>query len=1031
MSLRFRVLLAGVLLAVAAFSLRAQSGLPSRPLVRSRITGEFTPAVALGRQRVLTVVLTIAGDPVGVVRGRAPGKRLEIAESDSVERDLRATQDALTPAIRARGALVLATYQHAINGIKVRTTQDQIAALAALPGVVAVKPVGLYRPTNATSVPFIGAPQVWQGAAGLHGEHVKIAIIDSGIDYTHANFGGPGTVTAFNAAKATSTSAADPSMFGPAAPKVKGGIDLVGDSYDPSQTDDAHAAHPDPNPLDCEGHGSHVAGTAAGYGVTPTGSTFTGPFDASTPNLAFRIGPGVAPLAELYAVRVFGCSGGSDVVLDAIDWSVKHGMHVINMSLGSAFGTAETADAEAANHAVEAGIVVVVSAGNDGSSPYIQGAPASGDKVISVGAVDSTSILQGVRLALNTGSTIQAQNSNGAPFVNDATLPIAVLRNANGAISLGCNANEYAGVAGKLVVTQRGTCPRVDRATFAAAHGALAVAMVNDAAGYPPVEGEIPAVGIPFLGVQGAPAADAARLAAAATATLTRTTILNPTFRTIAPFTSGGPRNGDGRLKPDLMAPGVSIFSTGIGTGSGALLLSGTSMSAPHVAGVAALALEAHPGWQADEVSTAIVNTSAASQVVAWSARLAGAGLVQPRPATRTSVIARGPAHLPSVSFGVEEFSRALEDEQEIVVQNLGTRSAKFSVSVTPSEGTSPHTLQVIPVLVSVPAGRSTKVRVRLKIPVATAGDSSSFRDVAGLITLTPTSASENGGAALGVPYYLVPRARSEIKTDIVDNSDPADGRHLSAIARVKNQSPSVPGTADFYAWGLAGQPGRLGSINLRAVGVQSFDSSSGKILVFAVNTFKPWSSASTNEFDVLLDVNGDGNPDFAVVGIDLGLITTGDFTGEVASALINLRTNAARVRFMAVAPTDGNTILLPVQASDIGLTSAGPRFSYAAQSFDLFSGLSDAITATARFNAFENAISTGAFEVVGPRAVAAVPLSITPSEWKVTPSLGVMVVSLDNFWVGKHGQADLLRVRGGGFDTVATGTAESTEVID
>jgi subtilisin family serine protease len=1009
MSIRFRAALAGVLLVVSSLYLGAQSGARTRALVRSRVPGDFTPAVALGAQRPVTAVLTIAGDPVGVVRGRAPGKRLAIADRDRIERDLRAAQDALRPAIQARGASILSTFQHAINGIKVRTTADKLAALATLPGVVAIKPVTIYHASNATSVPFIGTPQVWDNPPGLHGEHIKIAIIDSGIDYTHANFGGPGTVAAFTTARAASASPANPSMFGPGAPKVKGGVDLVGDAYDPSQTDAAHAAHPDPNPLDCDGHGSHVAGTAAGYGVTSAGATFAGPYDATTPEVAFRIGPGVAPLAELYAVRVLSCTGGTDVVVDAIDWAVQHEMDVINMSLGAAYGTSETAEAEAAQHAVEAGIVVVLSAGNSGPSPYIHDSPGAADKVIAVGAMDSTSAFPGANLALNTGSTVHAQNSNNAPFVNATTLPILVLRNADSSISLGCNESEYANVTGKLVVTLRGDCDRVTRATLGTAHGAKAVAMINNAAGYPPVEGDIPGVTIPFLGIQGTPATDGALVATAATATFSRTVLDNPTFRTAASFSSGGPRNGDGVLKPDVAAPGVSIVSTGIGSGNLGLTFSGTSMSAPHVAGVAALALEAHPGWQADDVSTAIVNTASVAQVVGWSARISGAGLVQPRAAARTSVIARGNGGLPSVNFGVEEFSSNLEDEQDIVVQNLGAQSARFAVSVVASRGTSAHSVQVSPATVSVLAGRSAKVRVTLKVPVATAGDSSDFRDVAGLVLLTPTSETENGGAAIGVPYYLVTRARSEVQTDLLGNF--GSGHRLPAVARVKNASAAVGGTADFYAWGLAGRQNRLGSINLRSVGVQSLDTSSGKVLVFAINTFKPWSSAAALEFDLLIDLNGDGNPDFAVIGIDLGLITTGEFTGEVASAILNLTTGTIRVTFLAVAPTDGNTMLLPVLASDLGLTAASPRFTYAAQSFDLLSGTGDLIAATARFNAFENAISTGAFAVVGPGDKAFVGLSIDPAEWSVTPALGVMVVSLDNFWTGDHEQAHLLPV--------------------
>ena len=122
-------------------------------------------------------------------------------------------------------------------------------------------------------------------------------------------------------------------------------------------------------------------------------------------------------------------------------------------------------------------------------------------------------------------------------------------------------------------------------------------------------------------------------------------------------------------------------------------------------------------------------------------------------------------------------------------------------------------------------------------------------------------------------------------------------------------------------------------------------------------------------------------------------------------------------VVFAATAPTNESTILMPIVAADAGVKASSPRFAYAAQGFDGFTGDFDflgenadgTIAATAgRFNAFNNAVSTGAFAVVGPRSRASVPLTINPTEFAATPALGVMVVGIENF--SGRAEANLLR---------------------
>src|SRR6267378_5679189 len=853
----------------------------------------FVPAVVPlgvnGGGRV-KVVVVMAADSVAAARARVPDRALSRDEKRAVEDQVSAEHEGIEPEISGRGGRVLKRFRHALNGIKIEIDRNEVAALAALPGVVAVLPVLKHRPNNAVSVPFIGAPGVWQGTPRLRGEGVKIAIIDTGIDYTHANFGGPGTVAAFQAAAATSTQPANPALFGPNAPKVKGGTDLVGDDYDAGAPAGSPALipHPDPNPLDCNGHGSHVAGTAAGFGVDAHGATYAGPYDSAAFQQAFKIGPGVAPRADIYSVRVFGCAGSTDVVTEAIDWAVENDMDVINMSLGAPFGTAKTSDALAAQNAARAGIIVVASAGNNGPAPYITGSPASGKGVVSVAAVDSTASFPAAVMSLAGGQSITAIDANGAPLSAGA-LPVFVLRTSTGSVSLGCNEAEYvdATIAGKLVVTRRGTCARVDRAIFGQRHGAAAVAMINNGPGYPPFEGDIPGVSIPFLGVL---TSDAPTLTASATAALASGTLANPGFRAVADFSSGGPRFGDSHLKPNVAAPGVSILSTFSGSGNQGERLSGTSMSSPHVAGVAALVRQANPSWGQRALRAALEQATDPGQLINFAPQVDGGGLVQPIGATRTQAVAfaeggeredgeheggdredgdheggnRGARDRDSLSFGFAELLHDFNSSLELKVRNFGRTPIAFKVTATPAGG-APHTVSFDRTTIFLDPRDDASLDVKLKVPAASVGSTHDdlgntvFREVAGVVTLTPTDASMNGGASLRVPYYLVPRVRSNLLSAFAGRA--AGPSRPSANVKLTNFGGAIAGNADFYAWGLRGKRQGVEFFDPRAVGVQTnpiFSKTlpivqTDSILVFAVNTFERFSNAAAGEFDILI----------------------------------------------------------------------------------------------------------------------------------------------------------------------------------
>lgn len=855
----------------------------------SAATIDRQPLSVLNKERV-KVVVTMSAPSVAEVRASRPGHQITEQDHEAIHSQISQQHAVLQPALESRGGQVLAHYQDAMNGMKVEIERGEIAGLASLPGVVQVVGVPMYKMDNTVSVPFIGAPKVWEGIPGFRGEHVKIAVIDTGVDYTHANFGGPGTPAAFATAAAKSTLPADPSMFGPNAPKVKGGTDLVGDDYDASAPagSPARIPHPDPNPLDCNGHGSHVSGTAAGFGVTTGGATYHGPYNEAAYSAGFGIGPGVAPLADLYMVRVFGCTGSTNVVSEAIDWAVHNNMDVISMSLGSAYGSATSADAIASDNASKAGIIVVASAGNNGPAPYVTGSPASGSRVISVAAMNARPFLaNGVRITFSSGQAVNGVEANALPLPS-GSVPAVVLKTAT-ALKLGCAQGDYpaGGTPGALVIVSRGTCSFSSKAILAAANGAVAIGVVNNGSGF--FNPALPGVTIPFIELLKSDTATLLAVSSPVTATVASANVPDVTFRNAASFSSGGPRTGDGDLKPDVSAPGVNVFSTNVGTGTGGLYESGTSMAAPHVAGVAALAVQAHKDWKEPGLRAAVVQTASPSALLDFSPRIEGSGLVQAVGATATHVTAQAGdggdeegGRLGLLSFGVAELTRDFNESREIVIRDHGKLPASFSATATSAAGV-PHTVKLSSSTVSVEGHDSTELRMTLNVPAATAGATHDdlgnvlFEDASGLISLTPQGTANNG-VALNLPYYVVTRARSNVEGQLRQGESGEDGGPAKqSSVRLSNRTGAIAGSGDFYAWGLTNP--KTGTISAayepRAVGVQSFPvSATDNLLVFAVNTYGRFSNPAAGEYDIYIDVNGDGIYDFVLFSADLGAAT-------------------------------------------------------------------------------------------------------------------------------------------------------------
>ncbi|MFT4216955.1 MAG: S8 family serine peptidase [Micropruina sp.] len=1007
----------------------------------SQIDSSFTPGF-LDSDSPVTVMVELAGDPVAVVEARS-AKPLTASRAAQLRSGLKKSQDRVKSEIQSRGGTVFSQMQSAFNGMRVSLPRKQLSAVSQLPGVASVQAVPTYRIENATSVPFLDVPQVWQNSK-YRGKGVKVAVIDTGIDYTHADFGGPGTVASYKKAKASNTP--NPKWFGPKAPRVKGGYDFVGDAYDPDKA--GSKPEPDANPLDCQGHGSHVAGTAAGGGVTADGKAFTGPYGEETSKRSFTVGPGVAPQADLYALKVFGCGEVStDVITEAIDWAVKNRMDVINMSLGAPFGRADDADAIAARNAQAAGVIVVAAAGNEGPNPYLAGSPGAGQGVISVGAIDSTATFPGATLTFN-GTTMAATNANGATM---PSTPLTIVNltddpKTEDDESLGCEVSDYTRVGIKksgnqIAVTTRGVCARVARGVYGQKAGAKAVVMVNTSATYPPYEGEILTnpddeedytVTIPFVGVR---STDAAALKAADGKPLTLAAgdpVANADFRKYASFSSAGPLTGDSGLKPSLSAPGVNIRSVAVGTGNGMAVNSGTSMASPHVAGVAALAKQAHKKWSARELSAALVTTADPAKVTGYGLTLGG-GLVDAKQVTSTSIYAVGDRYSTSagtvydgtLSFGFHEFTGSYSAAKKLTLVNKGAKKVAFTLKNATTAASVPAKVSLSRTKVTVAAKSSKTVKVTLSVPAKTVGsslDSSDrfgFRQASGNITITT-----NGKGTLRVPYLMVPRAQAKVSAKqtvvesglisanttatqetpakaLAESSDVASPLRYANVT-LTNPKGALRAGADVYTWGLQDPQDVKKSaprgIDLRAAGVQSFEDDGKQFLVFAVNTWDRWSNAAAQEFDVAIDTDRDGKPDYVLYAVDSGQVRDDSVNGisEVFIYDVAEETLSA-AGFMAQAPTDSSTILLPVNAADLGLTSKAGTFDYTVASYSQLDAAEDEIDGWARYNPWNPAISNGDFAFVPANGSTTVQLTFDQDALKSQKPLGTMVVVLDN----------------------------------
>lgn len=679
--------------------------------------GGAAPAAPSGPDQ--RVIVELSGKPAIAAAPTRAFAAAGRAKVDSARGKLAADHRAFLS--RARKAGVAVHDQRSLtlldNAIALRVPASEVATLRTLPGVTAVLPDVRAHASTDTSVPLVGAPQVWQqhDAQGRpeRGTGVTVAIVDTGVDYTHPDLGGG---------------------FGPGH-KVVAGYDFANDDADPA---------------DDNGHGTHVAGIVAGSAAKPGGVT------------------GVAPDATLTAYKVLDDGGSgwtSDIIAGieaAVDPANEHRADVVNLSLGAP-GDGTDPLGQAASAAVAAGVVVVAAAGNDGPGAGTLSSPGDAPGVLAVGASTSGVRLPAATLTAPKHEPLQVQRSplSANPPAEPVTAPVVD-------VGAGTDADyERVGdVRGKIVLRSWRVPPSADHissADIAAARadekrGALAVIGYEQGSSGPQLAPRSATVDLPahgldsgdslrmdklvVLGMDDSQYAELGRIGG--TDSLRITISGTDVTDTMASFSSRGPTAAFG-LKPDLVAPGVEIRST-VPTslyGPGEYRMSGTSMAAPHVAGAAALLRQAHPDRSAAAIAAALVGT--AHGLADVDPTVQGAGRLDVARAAAANVTAQ-PS---SLSMGLADLSGdTVRGSATLTLHNDGSTAATTTLRSAAADGT-PGTATVSPERVSVPAGGTATVTVT----VSAKRDLSADTNVSGWVTAAPA-----GGPALRVPYLLAER---------------------------------------------------------------------------------------------------------------------------------------------------------------------------------------------------------------------------------------------------------------------------------
>jgi minor extracellular serine protease Vpr len=759
-----RILLLLLLSALCLFATGSEAQFSGNPSLnrslKSDVEAAKRPAIdeaaelrnAFSSPEVTTAIFELDGDPVVVHQKNfqaapASEQKLDLqspqaqayeAQLANQQENFKSLANKLSPNMR-----VITELRTLINAVSIEAPGIELAAIATLPGIKRVVLRKQYKAVLNTSVPLINSQAAWTrvGGSGSAGQGMKIAILDTGIDITNPLFADAG----FTA----------PSGF------PRGNLSFANNKVIVARV---FLQNGSATPLDQNGHGTNVAGIAAGD------------FNTTSPLAPLS---GVAPRAFLGNYRVLDSvgNGTDDFIIQGLQSALADGFDVANLSLGGPAGSSLDLIDQAVENAVTAGMTVVIAAGNTGEGgPGTVESPAVAPSAIAVGS-SSNAHTVGPGARMTVAGTVPANLTNIGGTVGQGGAPSSALNNPVGPAEYvevntldnnnrGCIGLPAGSLAGKIALIERGNCSFNTKVVAAGSAGALAAIIYNksvsegsdggdtvfimDVSGQP--NATIPSVFIARS--SGLALRDWSATHPGAQITLTPVSLIdlpNPAD-VISIFSSRGPSSLR-TLKPDLVAPGEPIYSGAITTAnpdgishpSGFASASGTSQAAPHVAGGAALLKQLHPTWTPQQIKSALMNS--ANNAVFTDGTLttrvgvldAGAGREDLGLASSVNATF-SPA---SLSYGFVIVSSQVGLGLQITNQTAGANTYTITVQdINPGTGVSvsPSLNQVSPA-----AGQSSSVTMNL-----TVSGSATLGDHTGYVVIT-----DSNSQVLRVPYWV------------------------------------------------------------------------------------------------------------------------------------------------------------------------------------------------------------------------------------------------------------------------------------